>query len=277
MIRQLINAALLTLCVLLLTVAGHAQSPQLAPPIVAAPRTFSIVLPPDEINASVRAAGFSPQAPPRREGMVYVLQAIDQRDVLMRLVVDAGSGAIRAVDRVVAPRPDSVISKTLPSHRASPNEPPLAPAPFGPPVRDGSPDQAMPVGTGSPPSNSKAAELSTPPTTPSDTVLGTHSILPLAPPLPRARPSNLKHTAKPNGKVPNVPSIKSIFAPAAASTAPMAPRSSSAAPRSAPASPHPRPAARPGPATPNSVPQIPTPELFGGAEHPERGKIASPS
>ena len=57
---------------------------------------------PHEITRIVRSAGFDPLAPPLREGSTYVLRATDFRGILMRVVVDAHSGAIRAVNRIVA-------------------------------------------------------------------------------------------------------------------------------------------------------------------------------
>jgi len=56
---------------------------------------------PHEITKVVRSAGFDPLAPPLREGTTYVLRATDFRGILMRVVVDARSGAIRAVNRIV--------------------------------------------------------------------------------------------------------------------------------------------------------------------------------
>jgi hypothetical protein len=58
-------------------------------------------VPPYEIVRTVRAAGFDPLAPPLREGTTYVLRATDFRGVLMRVVVDARTGAIRDANRIV--------------------------------------------------------------------------------------------------------------------------------------------------------------------------------
>ncbi len=59
-------------------------------------------VPPYEITRIVRSAGFDPLAPPLREGTTYVIRATDFRGILMRVVVDARSGAIRAVNRIVS-------------------------------------------------------------------------------------------------------------------------------------------------------------------------------
>ncbi|MGB6935932.1 MAG: hypothetical protein WBE14_04320, partial [Xanthobacteraceae bacterium] len=63
-------------------------------------------MPPYEIARNVRRAGFDPLAPPMREGATYVVRATDFRGILMRVVVDAHSGAIRDVNRIV-PGPGS--------------------------------------------------------------------------------------------------------------------------------------------------------------------------
>jgi len=54
-----------------------------------------------EIMRTVRASGFNPLAPPLREGTDYVLRATDYRGILMRIVVDARTAAIRDVTRIV--------------------------------------------------------------------------------------------------------------------------------------------------------------------------------
>jgi hypothetical protein len=54
-----------------------------------------------EIVRRIRTAGFDPLAPPLREGTTYVLRATDYRGILMRVVVDARTGAIRDVTRIV--------------------------------------------------------------------------------------------------------------------------------------------------------------------------------
>jgi len=57
---------------------------------------------PYEIAKIVQSAGFDPLAPALREGTTYVLRATDLNGSLMRVVVDARSGAIRTVSRIVA-------------------------------------------------------------------------------------------------------------------------------------------------------------------------------
>ena len=89
------------LCLPLLgPVPSGAQEAAAPPP--SAPLPAPGFVPPYEITRIVRSAGFDPLAPPLREGATYVLRATDFRGILMRVVVDAHSGAIRAVNRIVA-------------------------------------------------------------------------------------------------------------------------------------------------------------------------------
>jgi hypothetical protein len=100
-----LRAVALSLSLLLLAVAqAHAQAPPppptVPPPSQAPPAEIGFVSP-YEIMKTVRSAGFSPLAPPLREGTTYVLRAIDFRGILMRVVVDARTGAIRDANRIV--------------------------------------------------------------------------------------------------------------------------------------------------------------------------------
>jgi hypothetical protein len=92
------------LCVALLTGPGHAQVPATSSQYAPLPSVGFV--PPYEIARNVRRAGFDPLAPPMREGSTYVVRATDFRGILMRVVVDARSGAIRDVNRIV-PGPGS--------------------------------------------------------------------------------------------------------------------------------------------------------------------------
>jgi hypothetical protein len=70
-----------------------------APPPVAQPVTGFVSS--YEITRIARSAGFDPLAPPLREGTIYVLRATDFRGILMRVVIDAHTGAIRDANRIV--------------------------------------------------------------------------------------------------------------------------------------------------------------------------------
>jgi hypothetical protein len=54
-----------------------------------------------EIMRTLRSAGFDPLAAPLREGTTYVARANDYRGILMRVVLDARTGAIRDANRIV--------------------------------------------------------------------------------------------------------------------------------------------------------------------------------
>ena len=99
---RVVSAAVASLALALLAVpSGHAQTPATpaSPPLV--PRPITSFVSPFEIVRTVRLAGFDPLAPPLREGTSYVLRATDFRGVLMRIVVDARSGAIRDATPIV--------------------------------------------------------------------------------------------------------------------------------------------------------------------------------
>ena len=81
------------------TAPAFAQSP--AAPVPTAPLPSPGFVPPYEIVRTARAAGFDPLAPPLREGATYVLRATDFNGILMRVVVDARTGAIRDANRIV--------------------------------------------------------------------------------------------------------------------------------------------------------------------------------
>jgi hypothetical protein len=122
-------AVSLAASVLLTLVAGAvAQSPP--QPAAAAPQPIPVTgfVPTFEIMRTVRAAGFDPLAPPLREGTTYVLRATDYRGILMRVVLDARTGAIRDVTRIV-PAASGSLGVVLP-----PYGPPPYDVPYGAPV-----------------------------------------------------------------------------------------------------------------------------------------------
>jgi hypothetical protein len=73
----------------------------LAAPVPARAQAPPGFVPPFEIARIARSAGFDPLAPPLREGTTYVVRATDFRGILMRVVIDARTGAIRDVSRIV--------------------------------------------------------------------------------------------------------------------------------------------------------------------------------
>jgi hypothetical protein len=241
------TAGLCLWCLLLPVAFGRAQSlPPDATSIVTADPAPGL-LPPYEINKIARAAGFSPLAAPRREGAVYVLRAIDRYDILIRIVVDARSGAIRAVNRLVSVKPieaigtlpvsdsgagaDSAVSGSPANDvmlnslvREAPSSGQPRPAPQ---ANDATPARTVPADIGGAPIGAAEMDVGTlpPPMTPS----GTHSAFQGAPPLPRPRPPSVlktekakpvpkQHTAKPNG-LPAAASVFSVVPSSAPTTA----------------------------------------------------------
>jgi len=210
---------------------SQAQTP---PPAPQAPPPLPGFMPAFEITRIVRASGFDPLAPPLREGTTYVVRATDFRGILMRVVVDARSGAIRAVNRIVpGPGPYGQVGMVTPPYGVAPAYPP--PDIAGPDMMRDEETTAAPVLRPPP------AAL-TPPLPAAVLRPGTH---PLAsgPPLPRPRPAELaarkavddaKPDAKPDAKStagPGLtpagrPDVKSGTAVTGSAAAPAAPNKS---------------------------------------------------
>jgi hypothetical protein len=170
-------------CLLLTVASGHAQSP---PPIL--PPLSPGFVPPYEIMRTVRAAGFDPLSPPLREGATYVLRATDYRGILMRVVIDAHTGAIRDANRIV-PGPGAYA--------------PAAYGPYGPPPPYGAPPYgASPYDDGPPPygtpmrgdpaaSEDPDDEPGFVPAHPPAGHPATRASVTILPPMPRPRPAEL--------------------------------------------------------------------------------------
>ena len=157
-------------------------------------------MPAFEITRIVRASGFDPLAPPLREGTTYVVRATDFRGILMRVVVDARSGAIRAVNRIVpGPGPYGQLGMVTPPYGVAPAYPPPDIA-----APDVMPDEET---MAAPPLRPPPAALA-PPLPAAILRPGAHSLA-SSPPLPRPRPAELasrkaaddtKSDAKPDAK-----------------------------------------------------------------------------
>jgi hypothetical protein len=178
---------------------GFAQSPPQPAPLPS-PGFVS----PYEIMRTARAAGFDPVSPPLREGTTYVLRAYDFRGILMRVVVDARSGAIRDANRIVRDLYD-----------------PDAEDEIGMVPPYGAPPGYVPSSYGTPPAYGAAldASPSVPPPVAHSAARATGLT---APPLPRPRPAELasrKPAADAGSEEKAKPGAESV-APAAASKAP---------------------------------------------------------
>lgn len=178
-----------------------------APPPVAQPVTGFVSS--YEITRIARSAGFDPLAPPLREGTIYVLRATDYRGILMRVVIDARTGAIRDANRIVP-----------------------GPGRYG--QFYGAPALYDPAELAEPVIMPSTAEMERPPAPHG----ATRSALPEIPPLPRPRPAALASRkplddGNPAAKVraiakPQVNSEAITAAPPAAPAAPGAPHKSPA-------------------------------------------------
>ena len=226
-------ATAFSLCVALLAAApGQAQTP---PPAPQAPPPLPGFMPAFEITRIVRASGFDPLAPPLREGTTYVVRATDFRGILMRVVVDARSGAIRAVNRIVpGPGPYGQFGMVTP---------PYGVAPAYPPPDIAAPDLMPDAETTAAPALRPPSAALTPPL-PAAILRPGAPPLASGPPLPRPRPAELasrraaddaKSDAKPDAKPdaksdarpglspagkPDVKSGTAVSGPAAAPVAP---------------------------------------------------------
>jgi hypothetical protein len=196
LVKAGIHSGLFALAFLLVAaVNAHAQTP--AAPAVATqqPKPVTGFVSSYEILRTVRAAGFDPMGPPLREGTSYVLRATDFRGILMRVVLDARTGVIRDVTRIVsgAPGPYGMTA-----------------SPYGPPAYASLPDESSPYGApayGAPAAPAQITGAPTPraPTTPAMTRPAAAAPFP---PLPRPRPAALasQKTEKPgNVEEPTAP------------------------------------------------------------------------
>jgi hypothetical protein len=164
LVERVCKAGISSLLLLLLAAPGHAQSPLGPPPLSSQPIVGFVS--PYEIMRTLRTAGFEPLSPPLREGTTYVLRATDFRGVLMHVVVDARTAAIRDATRIV-PGPGR--------YGQYYGEPPYGSASYGAPLAAPTEASVEP-----PPARS----LPPPPRVAPDAAVA-------LPPLPRPRPATL--------------------------------------------------------------------------------------
>jgi hypothetical protein len=159
---------------------------------------------PYEITRVVHAAGFYPLTRPLREGTTYVVRATDYRGILIRVVVDAQSGAIRAVNRIVTdPEPYGQAEMLPAPHGVAPSY--SAPPPYDGASRYGSRELDGPEIAPGETSVAPAAPASAAATHPAPRPQSAEF-----PPLPRPRPARLETRkasadAKASMQVPNSP------------------------------------------------------------------------
>lgn len=173
--------------------AGGSSQAQSPPPAAASPAAAQTSPQPKpvtgfvssyEIMRTVRTAGFDPLGPPLREGSTYVLRATDFRGILMRVVLDARTGVIRDVTRIVPAEsgPYGIIASP---YGPSPYPPPYEPPPYGSPAEYDAPAPAT-----DPAERSAPAQLARPASL-APAVRPAVSTRPFSPPLPRPRPAAL--------------------------------------------------------------------------------------
>ena len=188
-----------SLCLTLGTGAA-AQSPP--PPPAAAggplqPKPVTGFVPTFEIMRTVRSAGFDPLAPPLREGSTYVLRATDYRGILMRVVLDARTGAIRDVTRIV-PAASGSLGVMLPPYGPPAYASPYGEPPYGAPAEfEGEPPMLPGPELRGPGPALPPQPLAAPPATHAKT-----SIRKSSPPLPRPRPAGLASSQPPAAAAP---------------------------------------------------------------------------
>ncbi len=233
---------------------GWAQAPPaVPPPLPPAPGFVSTY----EIVHTLRAAGFDPLAQPLREGTIYVARATDYRGILMRVVLDARTGAIRDANRIVV-GPGNYGEPYGPYGEADDayGGPPYGPGPLGPPGPYGPGPYRPDVHGGLPSLPYDRPPAGSVPMFPPAVHAATGS---RSPPLPRPRPPELASrkpadNAKADAKSGDAKAAAQVGAngPVAADIKPIAPPGLTPAPASPPAS-----AAKAAPAVPPQPPAQP--------------------
>jgi hypothetical protein len=182
--------------VLMLVAGAVAQSPPPPPPAAAPPQPKPVTgfVPTFEIMRTVRSAGFDPLAPPLRDGTAYVLRATDYRGILMRVVLDARTGAIRDVTRIV-PAASGSLGVVMPPYGPPRYETPYADVPYNAPADYEGFPPPLPR-----PEDGAASQLPPPITAPPVTRAKT-SARKFSPPLPVPRPSGLVSASQKTEKV----------------------------------------------------------------------------
>jgi hypothetical protein len=201
------GAAAFSASLLLLVAAPvFAQTP---PAAALPPPPLPGYMAPYEITRIVRSAGFDPLTRPMREGTTYVVRANDYRGILMRVVVDAQTGAIRAVNRIVANvDPYGPVGVLPPAY--------AAPSVYGPPEFVVPPPM---------PREDSAAVPGLPPPAMTHPTARSVAVEPPALPLPRPRPADFAaRDPKAGMKPPETPAPKpEVKSTAAGSAKPQPP------------------------------------------------------
>jgi hypothetical protein len=188
------------------------------------PPGYAVGVPPYEVVAIVRSAGFEPLTRPFRNGPAYVLRAVDPAGQEVRVIVDARFGQIARVVPLMGPRyglapppygnPPPRIVTVPDGHGPNSRIAALPPGAEGPPTGGINAAPPPPHGSGAAPHH-PSAQASPPPLPRPRPKIATAET-PAAKPdaAPQAAPS--QNAAKDAGKEPETTAATSAPAPAAA-------------------------------------------------------------
>jgi hypothetical protein len=209
-VREL--AAVACMVVLLLPRSGGSQPLGPGPNADGGP-PFAETLPPGDIIASVRSAGFNPLSRPVQRGAVYVVFAVDRYFMDVRVMVDARSGRVLSATRLAGVMYGG---PGYGGYEVVPGAPPGYLPPYGErPLRGA---ERPPVPPADVPLHGPGGNQINPSENPQPVDVAKRS-MPPRPPLPRARPE-IPDAAKEPAAQPQPP--PAATAPAAAPPKPIA-------------------------------------------------------
>lgn len=235
--RIAVLAAPLALALAAGAAAQTPAAPSAAKPLGAPqPKPVTGFVPGYEIMRTVRSAGFDPLAPPLREGTTYVLRATDYRGILMRVVLDARTGTIRDVTRIV-PSASGSLGVIPPPYGPPPpyGRPPYVSPRYAAPAYDAPDEIAEPTLQLPPPAETPASPLLP---RPAAAPAVKHANAPSGkklPPLPRPRPASLSAPQPASAEKPAAAEKPAVNADAAhAQAAPSPPAAQAKSPAAVP-------------------------------------------
>ena len=162
---------------------------------------FAGTMPPDQIAANVRAAGWQPLSRPVLRGPVYIMRALNRRNFELRVAIDARSGRIVSATRLAFDQPRPAGGYATGPAPAPRYEPYMSPRGYS---------EAAPMPPGDVPIDSRPIPPDSRPMPPVGRATGYTSPPPgrkvaAQPPLPRARPGE---SAEVTGSVPEAAAAK---------------------------------------------------------------------
>lgn len=181
------------------------------------------VLPAFEVNTIVRSMGFDPTGAPVRRGPVYVIRALDDDDIPLRITVDARSGRVLAVTELAPDdpfnAPGRIGSYPIPPGRVA-SVPEYRPAPtYGtprPPSAAPAPVRQSAVTPRTPSPRSRPAQAAAPETTASIPSASTTPGKSIPAPVARSAATTATSAAAPSNAGEAAPAASKAVAPAVA-------------------------------------------------------------